>query len=354
MGAFFADVKQWGVYMDYNYTPNKDLVGWSNDHPFPPELIVDSPYLKRRQAGLLRQIDQIADRALRDAGKAGSEAFSQWSSQGSAYLAKYSDGWNVLSPVGLDKPDAADKKPIATLAADHAVLLGPSPAAAMNAKRPVASDRVVFALNEGNIASIRLELLPHESHRDSVSRGGGSSATVQVTFAIRSESGTEERVPVYFADADLKDDRFANGYPIIGIKDAWKTSAANSHARHTGIYVLEKPLAVSQTDQLIVSVNRNGPGCIRIAASPIATLNPVDASSLDALKDALAASHPEDQPAARLAYALEHRLLCRAYQTDPRLHKEVLECRDGKSPVVVTMAVQPQLMRSARPRQLAG
>ena len=35
LGAFFADIKQWGVYMDYGYTPNPDLRGFSNDHPFP-------------------------------------------------------------------------------------------------------------------------------------------------------------------------------------------------------------------------------------------------------------------------------------------------------------------------------
>ena len=43
-------MKQWGVYADYGYTPNPDLKGWSNDHPFPPEIEVDSPYLTRRQA----------------------------------------------------------------------------------------------------------------------------------------------------------------------------------------------------------------------------------------------------------------------------------------------------------------
>ena len=52
--AFFADVKQWGVYTDYDYTPNPDLKGWTNDHPFPPEIEVDSPYLKRRQEQLQR------------------------------------------------------------------------------------------------------------------------------------------------------------------------------------------------------------------------------------------------------------------------------------------------------------
>ena len=53
-------MKQWGVYMDYGYTPNPDLKGFSNDHPFPPEIVVDSPYLQQRQQQLMAQIDAVA------------------------------------------------------------------------------------------------------------------------------------------------------------------------------------------------------------------------------------------------------------------------------------------------------
>ena len=64
LAAFFADVKQWGVYQDYDYTPNPELRGWSNDHPFPPEIEVESPYLKRRQEQLREQIRQLCSGAL--------------------------------------------------------------------------------------------------------------------------------------------------------------------------------------------------------------------------------------------------------------------------------------------------
>src|SRR6266576_774237 len=52
LAAFWADVKQWGVYTTYSYTPNPDLAGFTNDHPFPPEIVVESPYLKGRAAKL--------------------------------------------------------------------------------------------------------------------------------------------------------------------------------------------------------------------------------------------------------------------------------------------------------------
>ena len=43
MGAFFQDIKQWGVYNNYGYTPEPDLKGFSNEHPFPPEILFESP-----------------------------------------------------------------------------------------------------------------------------------------------------------------------------------------------------------------------------------------------------------------------------------------------------------------------
>ena len=63
MEAFFADIRQWGVYNDYTYTPNPDLKGWSNDHPFPPEITVDSPYLHQRLERLEQRIAELESKA---------------------------------------------------------------------------------------------------------------------------------------------------------------------------------------------------------------------------------------------------------------------------------------------------
>src|SRR6185436_4012910 len=78
MEAFFADMKQWGVYTDYGYTPNPDLKGWDNDHPFPPEIEVDSPYLRQRIERLRGRIANIVAEA--DPRLTGKElaAFEEW------------------------------------------------------------------------------------------------------------------------------------------------------------------------------------------------------------------------------------------------------------------------------------
>ena len=67
LGAFFADVKQWGIYQDYEYTPNPELKGWSNDHPWPPEIVVDSPALARR-AGPSSRANRSSHRCRQSAG----------------------------------------------------------------------------------------------------------------------------------------------------------------------------------------------------------------------------------------------------------------------------------------------
>lgn len=48
MAAYFADMRQWGVYADYSYTPEPELRGINNDSPFPPEIVVPSKALASR------------------------------------------------------------------------------------------------------------------------------------------------------------------------------------------------------------------------------------------------------------------------------------------------------------------
>ena len=60
LSAFWADVKQWGVYMDYGYSPNPDLKGFSNDHPFPPEAKVTNPIFAGGWNDCTAQIDSVA------------------------------------------------------------------------------------------------------------------------------------------------------------------------------------------------------------------------------------------------------------------------------------------------------
>ncbi|MDB5295882.1 MAG: Protein of unknown function (DUF1553)/Protein of unknown function (DUF1549)/Planctomycete, partial [Phycisphaerales bacterium] len=109
LSAYFADVRQWGVYADYGYTPNPDLKGYNNDYPFPPEIQVDSPYLRDRQARLGQKLaDEMAAAARRlrmDASGAAdrTKAYGAWRAEAAAFLDRNPSGWAVA----LDAAPAA-------------------------------------------------------------------------------------------------------------------------------------------------------------------------------------------------------------------------------------------------------
>ena len=95
LGAFFADVRQWGVYNDYAYTPNPDLRGWSNDHPFPPERSVLSPALIARRDRLVAARAALGTESLAADQQ---PAFAAWQASATQFLAAHPDGWSSTPP----------------------------------------------------------------------------------------------------------------------------------------------------------------------------------------------------------------------------------------------------------------
>ena len=61
---------------------------------------------------------------------------------------------------------------------------------------------------------------------------------------MRASAPGAKDVPLTFryADANLKEPRFKDGHEIIGIRDQWKTSAAQSKTPHVGVWLLEPRL----------------------------------------------------------------------------------------------------------------
>ena len=101
LGAFFDDVRQWGVYTTYRYTPNEDLPGFSNDYPFPPELRVESDSLKDQIASLERESDRTAASHLKSDTRQ-SEPYQRWASESRRWFKQYSSGWQPLAPDEID------------------------------------------------------------------------------------------------------------------------------------------------------------------------------------------------------------------------------------------------------------
>jgi hypothetical protein len=146
--SFFADVKQWGVYADYGYTPEPELKGVNNDSPFPPEIEVESPWLKQRHAeavaALEKHLAETGGKLSGDAKAAAAQA--KWEEGLTGFLTKHPTGWVPLATgdVALHKEGGPieNRKPVVvegSIAADKP--LGKGETLVVTAMAPDAQDR---------------------------------------------------------------------------------------------------------------------------------------------------------------------------------------------------------------------
>jgi hypothetical protein len=331
MEAFFADVKQWGVYADYGYTPNPDLKGVGNDHPFPPEVEVTSPYLVRRMEKLRHEMRQAAGHPSRP-------AFEAWLREARDFLAKHPDGW------ATPPATAVGKKGVEVAAQPDGSLLLTG--------KPVKGEPVLALQAEpGWVAAIRLELLPHPDHQNKVTRDGTDSATIQFAAAVKpADGGKELKLGFFYADADGHQPRYSNGSAVLGIFDraGWRTLPQRKGERQTAVWLLDKPVRLGDGDQLVVTLTSDNAGCVRLSTSPFAGDEPLRPESLAAeLNAALTAEKRTAEQDALLAveYLRGTAADAAALAKVRLLDKDYFECRGGKAFSLVTQAWEPKVTR---------
>ena len=308
MEAFWADVKQWGVYMDYGYTPNPDLKGFSNDHPFPPEIVVDSPYLHARQDRLTKQLDSLAaDCAAKHA-----DAFDRWRGEAESFLKENPSGWIALTGTPTTKP----AKP---------------------------GDRLELSLPAGSIAAIRLEVQP-DTRAKPAAKKMKAADTITLSASIKSGKGTR-KLAVFFADADRKQERYSNGYAILGVQGGWRVDEVDAGGPQTAVYLLAAPAMAVEGDTLVLSLGKAAVADVHVSISPLASLHPVDPEFPASLRSRLIT--PNDLLVAR-TFLLSSGADAETIASVRKLENDVYECRDGKSPVLVTESVAPRPMRVLR------
>jgi hypothetical protein len=266
LAAYFSDMKQWGVYSDYGYTPNPDLRGWSNDHPFPPEIEVSSPYLKERMTNLHGKMQSLA-------GTEGDEGYLTWKRA----VASLSTVWVTPSvevtlaetPAPAKQPPAKNEPSVNKEEAPEKAEVLPDGSILFSGAIK-SSPTLKLKLPAGWLACIKLELL-NPNGAGSILRNNQPSSTFKPAFELK-QAGKAKPIAIRFADADRKETLYSNGFDILGIKNNWRTSAQHRKETHTSLWWLEQPVEAKAGDELIVRIPTNILKNIRLSVSSYAPL----------------------------------------------------------------------------------
>jgi len=342
LAAFFADVQQWGVYADYGYTPNPDLKGYNNDYPFPPEITVESRYLKARIAQQTRRLNTVAEAT----GKAlPRDGYAAWRTAALAFLKAHPDGWEVPTPhARIDPP--APAKPNDKPAVPPTIRVGSDASVAVTGSGTGALTLSLHPSDTEWIVGIRVELLPADAAEGGrVLRKGVNEATVTLTAAVRAPDGKTRPVSLRHAAANLAAPRYQNGFAILGVHRGWRIAAANAARPHVAVYRPAQPLRLKAGETLTVTLPNVAAARVRASVSPFLPSDP-DGTTLapDELRAALTAPGTPNTAALR-AYLLGTGWDARAFAEAKALEADIVACRGGRTPVMVTKAVKPAVTR---------
>ena len=350
--AYFADIKQWGVYHDYTYTPEPELRNFTNDHPFPPELQVTSDYLERRRDRITARLEQfIASSSPGLAAEAERwPALDAWVAQAAGALQdEPSRGWRLARPDVA--PDNAQVEALADGSARFSV-----PATGRGAARP-SLPVVALEVPGESIAAIRVEVLPDEQHKGRVGRGGRDLFNTRVTFAIRPAGEGEPRpVEVFNGYTEQANESYFNGQRLPAVTTGWRSFTALAEQSQAAVFLLKTPVTLAAGERLVATFGRssvavagsmNDPGRVRVTFSPLAGRLPGDAVPA-AVREALLAAAPTDaQKALRVGEYLRSTGAGDA-EVQAAIQRElhaIAECFDGKAWTAVTAATTPSTTR---------
>jgi len=341
MEAFFADLKQWGVYIEYTYTPNPDLRGFSNDHPFPPEIEVESPYLQRRRAKLETQAEAIVSRAAGalKASKEKQPAFERWRKESVSFLNQWPSGWAMPKPavaLRMKETNAAPETNF-TVKADSTVNFSDKPKEALKLSLP---------LTNMWMSAIRLEIVPQElANEKRTGRKKRSETAVTLTATVKKQDEKETKLGFYFGEADHKQERYANGSDILGVKDAWQIST--EHGEQSAVWLLENPVLVTNGEILTVALGNLAVASARVSVSPFNAEDPLRADIGPTLQSALKGKvrHGGEQQLVNRTYLLSTQWDPESVAEIRKLDNEIRQCRNGRAFTMVSAAREPAITR---------
>lgn len=360
MAAYFADIKQWGVYTDYTYTPEPELKGFTNDFPFPPEIEVESPYLKERLARLkgrnLARMESVAKAVLADPDL--SLSLRKWKAQVAPALAADPGAWTVLRPLEA-RTWRQGGEPMANPASTVRILPDRSArlefAKDSNIYRTGDGAMVTLAAAPGPVAKVRIEALPDPvfDGRVTNNNAGGFFARTE-TFVVTLElalrrAGADKAEPLRLSEAfaDQRTNTYTNGRVQTSVLFEWRSAPELVGERQSAEFILEKPMVLNEGDSIVATVKSEEVGRVRFSTSPLG------ATMLRRYpQDQVAAAFQAKEPTAGQTMILAEEFFrgtgAEHWGDFWEMHADglqIAECRGGRAFSVVTEARAPLTTR---------
>ena len=351
LAAYFADVKQWGVYSDYKYTPNPDLKGFNNDFPFPPEMDVENDYLKRRaariQAAQAARISEVVDSIL--ARPEGRSRVIDWARANADPLLASNGGWSAI-PIVQVTGDAATK---ITQMDDGSVRMENIPKSKQEGDEKYGT-RLILSPASGMIAAMQLEALPDLQGSGTVARSSFGSFTVSPTIELRRQgSAKAEKLELAGGFPDRDSWTFSNAYMVTSVEDRWRTDPQFADETQRVIYQLESPIDIEEGDELVVTLKTTDLARARLYVSPLGLRRNGETVASD-LSSTIATAVTSG---GAILSEGQWRLLgteyfkgtgttdAVSYATALETLREIAACRDGMAFTMVTEPMEPLITR---------
>ena len=273
IAAYFADMRQWGVYADYSYTPEPELRGINNDSPFPPEIVVSSKALANR-------IDEeVAGIKALTAGVTESDPRYM------AFLSNYSQYRDLngdTAALTLQTPEGTDwhtpeKAGLVIDVPRSAVMLA---GIEVTIRQPQVPATINFSLKQGNVT-----------------------------------------LPFWHGIGEPHSPTTQNGFERIGIQSGWRITSKAPRGEAKAIYWLPRT-AFTNAGPLKLTLSGTTSD-VRIRVLPVHAINP----------DVLDAPLERDPKA---AFLLSSAGLEKVSDDISTRQRSIVQCRGGKTPVMVT------------------
>lgn len=351
LAAYFADVKQWGVYNDYKYTPNPELKGFNNSFPFPPELDVDSAYRQRRAVRLQREqgerVEQVVDAILAQADERA--RVIDWARINAALLDSDTDGWHPLVLVESKGDDFTKTNP----QPDGSVRLLSIPKEEQTGKNK-SGITLTLEAPAGGMAALRLEALPDSDGNGLVARNELGSFTVSPRIEIiRAGEEDWELLDLAGGFVDRVSWTYANAYMLTSVEDRWRSAPKYAREKQSVIFQLSAPVELEEGDQLVVTLKTTDMARVRLSSSPLGLRRGVETPPV-ALKEAIEVVKSDGGKALSPA---QWRILAgeffkgtgepdgEAYGEALAALRDIAATRDGKAYTMVTESMEPLVTR---------